>query len=452
MKGSEAVYTLSIDFGTSSVKAAVLDSQHQIVASAKAPYHFHVYDSDKVELDPEQVFAGFVECTRKMSDFMKDVELIGFDTFSPSLTLMDEQGRALYPVITHLDRRSRKQTREIVKAMGEDGYQQITGILPFAGGASVTSLMWMMENEPHVVNSCYRLGHFNTYIYKRLTGVWATDPVNASMMGIYETVKDTGWSQDILKTFHLPAEKLPDIHEVGEQIGTLCREVADVTGLRRGIPVALGSNDATSAQIGAGNSRPGDILDISGSSEMISILTDKPIIHKNYYLRRAALKGQWQIFAITVGGFALDWFRREFFGEMEEQNFYEDYLPKLIENRMKPPTVRFHPYLAGDRQSLKKKRGVFSGLTLETTREDMLMAILYGIHDPILKTLKVAENFLDLNPTIKVTGGLTGQAIIRLKRQIFKGSDFVIYDDCPIRGNVLLAKGLIQDRTDARPD
>lgn len=433
------MYILSVDFGTSSVKAAVLDENMTVLASAKYPYEFNVYDSDKVELDTDVVFRAFVLCTVKLGEYMRKVEVIGFDTFSPSPVFMDAGGKALYPVITHLDRRSRKQTKEIVKLMGEDHFQEITGILPFTGGASVTSMMWMKEMEPGIFNNAYKIGHFNTYIYKKLTGVWATEHVNASMTGLYDTVKNGSWSEEICKNFGIPEAKLPEIMQAGGIYGKLCKEIADITGLREGIPVALGSNDAATAQIGAGNSRVGDILDISGSSEMVSILTDKPVVNKKYYLRKAITPGQWQIFAITIGGFAIDWFRKEFYREMDPDRFYNEYLVDVIKNRLKKTTARFLPYLAGDRQSLKKKRGVFSGLTFETGREDMLISILYGTHDPIVETINIASNFLNLNKKIKITGGLTGNEYIEIKKKIFKGYEFEIVDDCPIRGNAKLA-------------
>lgn len=433
------MYILSVDFGTSSVKAAVLDENCNTIAWAKSTYELNVYDNDKVELDPDAVFRGFIECTCKMREYMDKVEIICFDTFSPSVVFMNSKGTALYPIITHLDRRSRKQTEEIVEVIGEDGYQQITGILPFTGGASVTSMIWMKENEPDIFKNTYMIGHFNTYLYKKFTGVWATEYVNASMMGLYETVKDGGWSKEICTAFGIPESKLPDIMQAGTILGKLCKDVAELTGLCEGIPVALGSNDAATAQVGAGNTKAGDILDISGSSEMVSILTDNPIVNKKYYLRKAATPGKWQIFAITTGGFAIDWFRKEFYREIEVNKFYNEYLVDVIKKRLNKTIVEFLPYLTGDRQSLIKKRGAFTGLTLETSREDMLVSIMFGMHDPIVETINIASNFLELNKTIKITGGLSGQEYIELKKKIFKGYNFQVVDDCPLKGNVQLA-------------
>ncbi len=242
---------------------------------------------------------------------------------------MDRGGAALHPIIAHLDRRSKKQTRDILEIMGKEKFQSITGVQPFTGGVSITTILWMMENKPDIYNSAYKIGHLPTYIYQKLTGCWAIDPVNASMMGLYETTKWGTWSDEILDTFNISKDKLPEIYNAGEILGVLNKKIADLTGLSEGIPVALGSNDAAVAQIGAGNTEEGDILNISGSSEMISVISEKPVISDSYYLRNSVIPGKWQIFAITVGGFAIDWFREEFYKDMDKKTFFESEVPDV---------------------------------------------------------------------------------------------------------------------------
>ena len=430
---------LSADLGTSSVKLSVLDENLHILDSAKVEYQIRVKNGDWVELDADVVLEAMMEGIRKLSKYAEQIELIGFDTFSPSMTFMDEEGNALYPILTHLDRRSKEQTKEILQVMGKDRFQAITCIQPFTGGASITSAMWVKKNVPEVFAKAKRLGHLNTFIYKNLTGVWTTDPTNASMMGMYETLKWSSWSSEICFAFGIPMGMLPDIRLAGTISGYLTKQMADRCGLKAGIPVAVGSNDAATAQIGAGNTMAGDILDISGSSEMVSIISEKPYIDDRYYLRTACTQGKWQIFAITTGGFAIDWFKQEFYREMDHDTYFNKEIPEVIEKYVDHCEVGFLPYINGDRQSLIPKRGGFTGLTLEATRKDFLAAILLGIHQPILDTVQICEGYMELNKTIKLTGGLLSPEFIDLKRKLFKGYDFEIRLDCPILGNAILA-------------
>lgn len=430
---------LSVDFGTSSVKLSVVDEQLNILDSAKVSYQIRVTNGDWIELDGDVVFDAMLEGIRKLSAYAGSIGVIGFDTFSPSMTFMDEDGNALHPVLTHLDRRSKAQTQEILQVMGKDAFQKITGIQPFTGGASVTSVLWMKENRPDVFDRAYRLGHLNTYIYKRLTGVFAIDPTNASMTGMYNTVTGNGWSKEICSTFGIPMEKLPEIVQTGTILGGLKKEVADACGLKEGTPVAFGGNDAATAQIGAGNRRSGEILNISGSSEMVSILSDTPKVNDKYYLRCSATPGLWQIFAITASGFAIDWFREEFYKDMDARTFFDKEMPDVIAHNLNTTEVGFLPYLAGDRQSLEPKRGAFTGLTLQATRKDFLAAIFLGIHEPILQTIRLAEEFLTLDKTIKLTGGMVDDAFLSIKHKLFPDYRFQVKLDCPVLGNAVLA-------------
>jgi xylulokinase len=431
---------LSLDFGTSSLKASILTEEFDTIASTKIDYELQILPGDKIELNPDDVFAAFIQCTREFNRFIADVDVLAFDIFSPSVMFLDEKGESLYPIITHLDRRSIKCSEKILKFIGEEEFRSITGVLPFAGGVSATSILWMKENMPEIFNKAYKIGHFNTYFYKKLTGIWATDQVNASMMGLYETIKDGGWSKEICQALEIPGNKLPDIVDAGLILGKLCKEVAILTGLREGIPVALGTNDVAASQIGADNVEAGGILNISGSSEILSIITDKPVLNKKYYVRKAATPGKWQIFSTTAGGFAIEWFRREAYRDMDIDSFYRKYLAELVQKDNVETEVRFLPYLTGDRHSLRKKRGGFTGLTLETRRDDMLLAILFGIHEPMTMTMSLASEFLQLHKTIKLTGGLSrNNSLIRLKKILFPDYNFQVLDDCPIIGNVKLA-------------
>jgi sugar (pentulose or hexulose) kinase len=434
------MYILAFDYGTSSIKVSLFDRKMKCVKSTSVDYRYRVANNDWVTLEAETLYQSLVTGVAQLSEYLQGVEVIAFDTFSPSLVLMDGNGNALYPVITHLDRRAKAQSKRIKNQMGAECYQRITGIFPFTGGASITTMMWFRENMRDTFNKTCMLGHLNTFIYKKLTGVWATDPVNASMTGAYETITEKGWSADILQEFGIPENKLPDIHQPGTILGRLLPEAARDLGLKAGIPVALGSNDAATAHAGAGNSCSGDVLNISGSSEMVSILSDRPVINSKYYLRKSVYPGLWQLYATTMGGFALEWAKKELFSGMDRKEFYDLLIPGLLARGMDDSMVKFLPYMAGDRQSLKRKTGAFTGLTLDSTREDMLLSILYGINEPIRKTLLLGSKFLKINSPLKITGGLTRtQGYPEFKAKILGGYKVEAREDCTITGAATLA-------------
>jgi len=172
---------------------------------------------------------------------------------------------------------------------------------------------------------------------------------------------------------------------------------------------------------------------------MVSILTDKPAVNPEYYLRNSALPGIWQIYATTAGGFAIDWFAKELCKELDQEAFYS-YVDHVIDNCMNDTSITFDPYMTGDRQSLEKKTGAWHGLTLEATRDKMLASMLRAMQGVLSKAINQAAEVQPLSNVIKISGGMSTPSYIRLKQHEIPGFSFQVVDDCPILGNVELAK------------
>ena len=436
------MYYLSIDFGTSTVKMEILDDNLTVLASEKQEYPYILLPGEKVEIDPDVLFAATAQAANRLpADLRAQVGVLCYDTFSPSPVFIAEDGTLAYPnIITHMDRRSRSITDYINEVVGKDKYLSIAGIYPFAGGAGIMTVLWMQQNQPEVLERTHRIGHLPTLVHHRLTGEWMVDLVNASMLGLYETTTQGGWSHELLDVLGLKHEWFSEIHNPGELLGTLLPAVAAELGIPAGVPVAVGTNDMASAQMGAHNDRAGRIMNTAGSSDMVSILIDKPVTNPGYYLRNSALPGIWQIYATTAGGFGIDWFYEQFCREMDRTAFNEEYLPRCIDEFAEGGEVTFDPYLTGDRQSLEKRTGAWRGLTLAATRDEMLAAMLKSMNRVLYDVVKLAAEVVDMDKVIKLTGGLSGPAFIKLKEQEFPGFSFEVVDNCSVLGNVELVR------------
>ena len=436
------MYYLSIDVGTSSVKTAIIDEKKAILQQAKATYAYEMFPGERVELKEEDLLSALKTAVQQLNEaYRKKVDCLCYDTFSPSPVTLDKNGRLLgHAVITHLDRRSRSYSATIDNIIGNHNYMQIAGILPFPGGCSLMTFLWLKDHEPDRMKETYRIGHLPTYLHYFFTGQWAVDRVNASMMGMYDTVRDNGWSEDILRAFGVDKRLLPDVVQPGEYGGVLLPETAAVLGVPQGIPVSYGTNDMAASQTGAGNRKSGDILNSAGSSDMVSILTDQPLTFIDCYLRCAADPGLWQLYSTTVGGFAVDWFRQQFCRDLNDDRVFHQWLADSIKKYTGKTEVVFDPYLAGDRQSLEKKTAAWHGLTLSTSREEMAVAMLEAIQKVLLHTVTLAANNIQLSGQIKLTGGMLSPAYLEMKRQVFDAFDIHRVDHAPVLGNVSLAE------------
>ena len=264
--------------------------------------------------------------------------------------------------------------------------------------------------------------------------------VNASILGLYETVTQGGWSATLLDAFGFDAALFSTICEPGTFLGTLVPEVAAGLGVRSGIPVAVGTHDMAAALVGSGSVEPGSILNNSASSEMVSIVTDRAVVSPRYYLRNAALAGTWQIYATTAGGFALDWFHEQFARDLTTDEFYDELVPRALDAFEQDGDVTFDPYLTGDRQSMEKKTGAWHGLTLEATREEMLAALLKSMNRTLGATIREAAGVVKLQAVIRVTGGMSSKAFLRLKEREIAGFSFEVVENCTAIGSVALAQ------------
>ncbi|WP_427365966.1 hypothetical protein [Candidatus Caldatribacterium saccharofermentans] len=101
------------------------------------------------------------------------------------------------------------------------------------------------------------------------------------------------------------------------------------------------------------------------------------------------------------------------------------------------------PYLTGDRTSLVQKKASFSGLTLDTTREECLRALVGGIVGRMRKTLDMMSERLTLHPTMVVTGG-AGSALLEYKRRVFRDFEIELKENCSILGCMEIARRFLR--------
>jgi xylulokinase len=436
-------YIWLIDVGTSSLKSAVVDRDYNAKATISRPYPCKVVRDMGVEIDPELIWQALVDCATEFAAFNTHIGLIALCTFCPALTPMNQHGTPLRNSIIHLDRRSYKQARNALQLFGRDNFLRIAGNLPYPGGISLTSLLWIKENEPDIFAAAAQFGHMNTFLLKRLIDKWLIDPTNASMTGLYETVSQGGWNSEIAEAFGIDGCKLPEVVWCDELVGGLCRSAASQLGMRSGTPLIMGGGDTACATYGAGGLDEGEILNISGSNEILTVTMKRPFADPRYNLRTHVIQNRWIAFVITVSGIALEWFRSQFCQDMSESAFYQDFLPAALADRS-ALDARYAPYLSGDRYSMVQRRGAFTGLTLKTTRQELLRSMVDGNTHQMYALLAKLKNKITLQNKISLTGGGASNAITEYKtRTWFQGYQLAQKNDCTLKGLFKLASKFI---------
>ena len=430
---------LAIDIGTQSLKAGIVDVQLNILERRQVPLSIQVSNGHYAEMDGEEIWTALVAACSGL--LQRDrVRAVVFSTLCPSLVPLDGSGHPLHPVILHLDRRSGHEAQWALETIGQETFLNISGNLPVPGGISLTSLLWLKKHAPEIYRRkdvCF--GHVATLMLHRLTGNFLIDPSNASFTGLYDTVGYSDWDERIYGPLGIDPRKLPAVQYSNSIAGELIGDAADALGISSGLPVVTGANDTTCACVGADVTVQGDLLNTSGTVDILVLCLEKPLVSQRHLLRTHAYPGKWLAMrTVGAGGGSLEWFRQNFCRELKKEVFYSGYLKEVLENR---PFLRasFLPFLSGNRHQVEQATASFNNLTLDSTREEMLLALLDGIVSFQFEELDVWKDHVSLSKTIKHVGGGATRSYTTFKQDKLTGYELQLLGETTLTGAARLA-------------
>jgi xylulokinase len=433
---------LGLDCGSSSIKAAVLREGRVAGKIVRAAYPTH-FDGVRAEVDPTAILKALRSVVHQLGAAAKQVDAIALDVMAPSWLAMDKQGRPLTPIITHQDRRSEAIAKRLLKNIGKARLLRLSGNLPFPGGISSTTWAWFGENQPEVLKKADLVGHLSTFLHRTLTGARVTDPSNASYMGVYSTLTLKGWNDELCDAVGADRRLLPDVLE-GDRIGGhVTAQAARRFGLTTGTPMIVGVMD-TSAALLLREAAAGQLLNICGSTDVLALCTDHPQPHERLLTRAIGIGKKWmQVSTIAAAGSSLVWANQQLFPDLSQAQFRR--LMHQLAKRPIQSAARFDPHLAGDRASIDQPTGAFTGLTLSTTREQMLGAMIESLAAASAERLPLLERTgAKIHRDVMLSGGLQNGLADVLHRDWPGRWTFKEEDEATLRG---LAKIVPQEGT-----
>jgi len=402
---------LALDVGSSSVKSAILKNGKIAGRIARAGYPTR-RQGVRVEVDPRAILKAVRDAIAEVGKEAKTVDAIGLTVMAPSWVAMDHEGEPLTPVITHQDRRSVEIARELEKKVGKQRHLKLAGNRPIPGGISSTTWAWFLKHEPSIMKKADLCGHLNTFLHRQLTHSRVTDPSNASFMGLYSTLDLGGWSDELCDAAGIERHRLPQVIGAEGVGGMIVRSAATKFGLTHGTPMVVGCMDGSAPVLLAGN-QPGQLVNVSGSTDVLALCTDRPRPHENLLTRAVGMGKRWlSVSTQAAAGSALDWAHQTFFHELSAGKFYS-LVSKIAQDMNDDDAatgVEFENYLAGSRTSLEQPTASFTGLSLATRRDDMLRAILRSLARESASRIKLLAqvNPIRIRRQVLLTGGVQG--------------------------------------------
>lgn len=438
---------LGVDIGTTSMKIGVFDGKDDSVEPVRQfsrEYQINTYNDGLFsDIEPEKWQRAFLSGCKALQDLLATVDVIALSGTTPGLTAMDQEGRPLHPAILMLDQRSRQQARHIIDVVGMDRLLADTGNMPVAGGCSLASLLWIRENHPEISRKAAVFGHSNTFIAKWLTGAFAIDPSSASLTALYNTAQNNlTWNGEIASAFGISLERLPRVIQAYESAGRLRSELASGLGLIREPPVVIGGNDAVLAAYSLGIGAPGETVNVNGTCEITLVCLPKCCPSRNYNIRCHVLPGRWlTLYVMNALGLAYEWFRKLFCSEWSPDSFYGKFMPEAIDEWLdRESGVTYVPFLMGSRYSQEPLRAEFLGMTQETSREEMLAALVRGLCLYQGEHLREVALQVPISEEIRVTGGALNPSLIRAKAKWMRPCRYLFEEQSSLKGAALLGR------------
>ena len=443
---------LAADIGTTGTKMGVFvdrEGDLELLEQFSRNYPIYSYnDGLFADIDPKNWIQAFIAGCEALGDLIADVDVIALSGTTPGLTAMDAGGNALYPSILMLDQRSRIQAQHIIDTIGIQALLDTTGNMPVAGGCSLASILWIKDNHPDIFEKTAVFGHCNTYMAAWLTGEFSIDPSSASLTALYNTVaNDLTWNEGIARAFDLSTDRLPNLIPSHESAGTVKADLAKVLGLKKEPAVVIGGNDAVLAAYSVGVREPGKIMNVNGTCEITLVCLPRCISSQNYNVRTHVIPDRWlTLYVMNAGGIAFEWFRTVYCSEMGADDFYGRFVPEALDAWVgKEFSARYVPFLMGSRYSQEKLTASFENMTRDTTREELLAALVKGLCDYQREHLKEVSIDIPLNDKICITGGAASPEVIRAKRKWMRDCEYVYHDQSSMKGAAMLGRMFLEE-------
>jgi len=403
---SSSDFLLSIDLGTQSVRAALVDgfgTIHLISKQEIEPYRSP--QPGWAEQDPELFWSAVVAACqglwKQKPRWRSRVAALSLSFQRNSVLFMDDHGSPLRPAIVWMDRRRAdvkgwlsRLARPMLALAGMSDL--LTHII------SESEVNWMQQNEPEIWKRTDKMLYLSGYILHRLTGEYVDSL--ASIVGyIPFDYKRQQWCRPLDYHWLLVAvarRQLPDLVAPGSRLGRLLSEPSRQLGIPETTPLFAAGSDKACELLGSG-CRHEAMAGISfGTTATVSLVSRRYHEVVRFFPSYPAAEPQaYHSESMVFRGFWLvRWFIEQFGGSDIPQAKkagmrVEQWLDSVICKR--PPGnlgMMLQPYWTpGVKKPGPEAKGVILGIGEAHDRYSLYQAIIEGILYALREGLEETE-------------------------------------------------------------
>ena len=394
----ESPTTIGVDIGTTGCRACAVSEAGTTVAEASVPYEPERPQPGWAEQDPEVWWNAFRAALGTVLEQkgVENVSALGLSSQSTALVPVDSDCKPLRKAIIWQDMRNTDECDQIAREFGEDMVRDIVGWRPCTF-LVWPKVIWFMAHEPDLFARTRWLLQVNGFITQRLCGKIVLDHANA--VGYPMDLRTMKWHEALCRWRDFPTDKIPRTVPSTVVVGHVSQAAARGCGIPAGTPIVAGGMDTACSALAIGAAAAGKAFEVSGTSGGIGIISEVPYSHPSLGVAPHLFDGLYINHAPTsAAGASLAWCRdvlcfakqQSYRGAAPTYDFMEDEAASLGDG---PTGLLFLPYLAGERAPVwdSAARGAMLGLTLATTRAQIIKMIMEGVSYALRQNISIAE-------------------------------------------------------------
>ena len=399
------MFTIGLDLGTSALKLLLVDEKGKIHRSVTKEYPLYFPKPGWSEQDPADWWEACLQGMRELLDGedKSRVAALGVGGQMHGLVVLDEKDQVIRPAILWNDGRTGEEVSYLNETIGREKLSALTANIAFAG-FTAPKILWMQKHEPEAFARIRKIMLPKDYVNYKLSGVHCCDYSDASGMLLLD-VEHKCWSREMLEICGVREEQMPRLFESYQVVGTVLPKIADALGLGHNVKVVAGAGDNAAAAVGTGVVGQGGCnLSLGTSGTLFISSKDFGVDPNNALHAFAHADGGWHLMGCMLSAASCNkWLCEQILNT-------EDYASEQAEikaEKLGENHVFFLPYLMGERSPINdvNARGTFVGMTMDTSRADLVQAVLEGVAFAIRDSFEVAKSLGLEIPSSKLCGG-----------------------------------------------
>lgn len=405
---AEPPLILSLDLGSSSLRAVLFDVAGRTVAGmqARRAHGLHSDSTGAAVADADQLIRLTFECIDETlalaGPLVADIAAVAGCSLVGNMLGVDTAGQAVTPLFTYADTRAAEDVELLQQKLDEASFHQRTGVR-FHPSYGTAQLHWLRRARPEQYDRVARWLSLGEYMETRLFGVGGTSHSVASWSGLLDR-RSLDWDGDLLAALALTPQNLPQLTGFASPRRGLLAAFAGRWPALAAVPWFPLIGDGAAANIGSGCASPGRVALTMGTSSALRAVTDQDFAHLPAGLwsyrvdERRSLPGG----ALTEGGSVYAWLRQSL--QLPAPAELETV---LAQGEPDGHGLTVLPFLSGERAPgwAGHARATIHGLTLATRPEDIVRASLEAVAYRITLVYDDLHSLLPGEPEIVVSGG-----------------------------------------------